>query len=123
MERVIVGNEKSLADYLPPMRFGSFWKSPESLGEFLKNFKGKPWAEAGFEDDRPDWAGCRTLTEAIELAQTGWKEGVPKVVKIRDTINAFNPVSPKAVKYSICGATCDVPRAIAGNIMNMRQMD
>lgn len=123
MERVIVGNEKSLADYLPPMRFGSFWKSPESLGDFLKNFKGKPWADAGFEDDRPDWAGCRTLDEAIELAQTGWKEGVPKVVKIRDTISALNPVAPKAVKYGIAGATCDVPRAIAGNIMNMRQMD
>ncbi len=123
MERVIVGNEKSLADYLPPMRFGSFWKSPESLGDYLENFKGKPWADAGFEDDRPDWAGCRTLTEAIKLAQTGWKEGVSKVVKIRDTVNALNPVAPKAVKYGICGAIPDVPRAISGNIMNMRQMD
>jgi len=123
MERVIVGNEKSLADYLPPMKFGSFWKSPESLGDYLENFKGKPWADAGFEDDRPDWAGCRTLTEAIELAKTGWKEGVPKVVKIRDTINALNPVAPKAVKYGICGAIPDVPRAISGNIMNMKQMD
>lgn len=123
MERTIVGNEKSLSEYLPPMRFGSFWKSPESLGDYLKNFKGTPWADGGFEDDRPDWAGCRTLAEAIELAQTGWKEGVPKVVKIRDTINALNPVAPKAVKYGICGAIPDVPRAISGNIMNMKQMD
>lgn len=124
MNQILAGDMKSLSEYYPKMCFASCWSSPEALVKHLRAFdKSKKWHGGGFDDDTPGWAGVRTIEEAYHLAETGWKEGVPDVIKIRDTVNALNPVAPKAVKYGIAGSICNVPRAIAGDIKNMKQMD
>lgn len=101
--------------------YASF-SSPEKLAAYLKEFKSDDcwygsnvWREM---DER--FTGVDSIHEAIDMAYHGWKEGGEACEKARGYIRALNPLSPRMVKYGIAGSTPNVPRAIAGNILNMR---
>jgi len=70
-----------------------------------------------------DFAGVNSIHEAIDLAHHGWKEGGETIERTRGYIQALNPLSARLIKYGIAGTTPNVPRAIAGNLLNMRQPD
>ena len=97
-----------------------------SIEVFARQFKGdngsKWWAHRNV---RNDWSksfnGCDSFDEALDMAIHGWAEGGALIEKTRGYVKALNPLSPKLVKYGIAGTTPNVPRAIAGNLLNMRQ--
>lgn len=97
-----------------------------SLEVFAKQFKGDPgtgwWAK---HNVRNDWSehfnGAESFNAALDLAIHGWAEGGVTIERTRGYIKALNPLSPRITKYGIAGTTPNVPRAIAGNILNMRQ--
>lgn len=96
-----------------------------SLEVFASQFKGdngaKWWARSNVRNDwSPGFNGADSFDEALDLAIHGWAEGGETIERTRGYIRALNPLSPRMIKYGIAGATPNVPRAIAGNILNMR---
>jgi len=63
------------------------------------------------------------MSAALKMARTGWPEGIAKADRLRNKILANKPITPKAVKYSIAGAYPNVPRAIAGDPLNMLNLE
>jgi len=63
------------------------------------------------------------MSDAINLCRDGWPEGAARAAKLRDQINAANPMGPRVVKWDVAGAVASVPRALAGNPLNMRRVD
>lgn len=104
--------------------FRSSWSSPEAFAANIQKMNGSSWYpdrsvwEKGGNDE--SFSGVKNLQEAIDMAFHGWAEGGALIEKTRGYIQALNPLSPKMVKYGIAGTTPNVPRAIAGNILNMR---
>lgn len=97
-----------------------------SLEVFAKQFKGDHgkdwWARHNVRNSwNPSWNGTASFDEALDLAIQGWAEGGETIERTRGYIKALNPLSPRLVKYGIAGTTPNVPRAIAGNLLNMRQ--
>jgi hypothetical protein len=103
----------------------SSWSSPEKLATYLSTVKaGDCWkTDNVFKNVTKDFAGVDSIAEAIDLAHHGWKEGGEIIERTRGYIKALNPLSPRMVKYGIAGTTPNVPRAIAGDLLNMRQPD
>jgi len=96
-----------------------------SLEVFAKQFKGDHgagwWASNNVRNRwNPDWNGAESFDAALDLAIHGWREGGETIERTRGYIRALNPLSPRMIKYGIAGSTPNVPRAIAGNILNMR---
>lgn len=103
-------------------KFYASFSSPEKFAAHLKEhsandcwYNNNVWK--GMDES---FTGVSTIHEAIDMAYHGWKEGGEACEKARGYIRALNPLSPRLVKYGIAGATPDVPRAIAGNPLNMR---
>lgn len=96
-----------------------------SLEVFASQFKGdngsKWWAR---HNVRNAWSasfnGCGSFDEALDMAVQGWAEGGETIERTRGYVRALNPLSPRMIKYGIAGSTPNVPRAIAGNLLNMR---
>lgn len=111
-------------DYPNRVEVRSSWSSPEAFAANIQKMTGSPWYpdrsvwEKGGNDE--GFSGVKNLQEAIDMAFQGWAEGGALIEKTRGYIQALNPLSPKMVKYGIAGTTPNVPRAIAGNILNMR---
>lgn len=101
--------------------YASF-SSPEKLASYLKDFsKNDCWKSNNvWSEMSEEFTGVSSIHEAIDMAYHGWKEGGEACEKARGYIRALNPLSPRLVKYAIAGAVPNVPRAIAGNPMNMR---
>lgn len=96
-----------------------------SLEVFAKQFKGDNgsswWARNNVRREWvPSWNGCDSFDEALDMAVHGWAEGGETIERTRSYVRALNPISPKLQKYGIAGSTPNVPRAIAGNVLNMR---
>ncbi len=69
---------------------------------------------------RKDWSGTNTFEEAYELALYGWDEGLKKLttqVNLADKIIA--KFSAKQHSYDVAGYRPHIPRAIAGEPLNM----
>lgn len=98
------------------------WSSLEVFAKQFRNDNGsKWWARHNVRNSwNPKWNGCDSFDEALDLAVQGWKEGGETIERTRGYIRALNPISPKMTKYGIAGTTPNVPRAIAGNPLNMR---
>lgn len=97
-----------------------------SLEVFAAQFKGdnggKWWSRRNVRNDwSPEFNGAESFDAALDMAVHGWAEGGVTIERTRGYIRALNPISPKLTKYGIAGTTPNVPRAIAGNILNMRQ--
>jgi hypothetical protein len=96
-----------------------------SLEVFASQFKGdngsKWWARHNVRNSwSPEWNGTESFDAALDLAIHGWAEGGETIERTRGYIRALNPLSPRMQKYGIAGTTPNVPRAIAGNLLNMR---
>lgn len=103
----------------------SSWSSPEKMAAHLQTIQAKDCWQTNnvWSSVDKDFAGVDSIHEAIDLAHHGWKEGGEIIERTRGYIQALNPLSPKLVKYGIAGTTPNIPRAVAGNIFNMRQPD
>lgn len=129
MSSKVVGNARHLEHLFPSPEegvktFQSFWSSPEAFAEEVASFdKKKAWQDAAWEGDDDGWYGTKTLEEAIELVRSGWKEGVDQVARVQGKVLARYPLQRKPAKYGIVGSVPSVPRAVAGNPLNMQIMD
>lgn len=133
-EGFVVGDSPEIARDLQKGRdFISVWSSPEKFYRHIKAINANPknrWHEAGWEkedsrgkDDYGRFYGSKDMDAAVKLAEDGWKEGAEKIERLRGYILAMNPKSPTIPKYGITGSSPSVPRAVAGNIMNMKQLE
>jgi hypothetical protein len=124
--RITYGNAPELArlfltTHKPTETFGCF-TSPESMTSEIENHKGGFWHES-FRKDSDSWSGTKTWAEAIDLCRNGWRDGIEKIAKLREKITAANPIAPRLVRWDVAGAFPSVPRALAGNPLNMRRID
>lgn len=122
-----VGDAPQLREFLPSLGKGHFfhsaWSSPEQLAKHIRSAdRSQEWGDSGW-DGTEAFTGTKTMEEALDMAENGWAEGIDKVFRLRADILAKNPIRMQPVKFGIAGATPDVPRAIAGNIFNMRIPD
>ncbi len=123
------GNAKELDEFVPVISenctdgYHSTWQSPEQFYKHVKSLdKSSAWQQSGWTPGK-DWYGTETLEEAIDLAENGWKEGIERVERLRARTIAQNPMRAQPIRYGIAGSTPCVPRAVAGNIFNMRAPD
>jgi hypothetical protein len=106
------------------IRFSS-WSSPEKFANHIQKIEMKDvWYDNHvWEDANEHFSGVSSIEEALDLCRNGWKEGGETIERTRGYIRALNPTRLLPVKYAIAGSTPNVPRAIAGNILNMRAPD
>lgn len=101
----------------------SSWSSPEKFTAHLQSIDPKNnWygRDDVWNDANEHFSGVKTIDEAFDMCRNGWKEGGETIERTRSYIHALNPTLPKPIKYAIAGSTPNVPRAVAGNILNMR---
>lgn len=120
----VIGDAPDINRWTPGLTYHSTWSSPEAFSRHIRSLdESKAWQDAGWDDGDGGFRGTKTMAEALDLAQEGWKEGGNLVARLRDTISAMHPLAPKPIVYGIVGSTPNVPRAVAGNILNMRTTD
>lgn len=105
--------------------FKSYWSSPEVFAAHIETLdKKQAWHKSGWDEERSSkWNGTKNMAEAIEIARTGWKAGLEKATRLLGKIMASHPLQKKPKKYGIAGTHPNVPRAIAGDPMNMHLPD
>ena len=125
----ISGDAPELREIIPEVerdkRSLSFYSSPEALALHIGQVnKDLCWQQGAWKyDPQVRFHGTASMSDAIILCREGWPEGAERVARLRDKINAQNPVGPRLVKYDVAGAYPIVPRAIAGNPMSMKRYD
>lgn len=109
----------------PKKFFKSYWSTPEAFATHIEMLdKKQAWQKAGWDEERDHkWNGTKTMGEAIEIARTGWKAGMEKASRLLGKIMASNPLQKKPKKYGIAGTYPNVPKAIAGDVLNMHVPD
>jgi hypothetical protein len=118
------GNAGELDHLLGKMDYHSAWKSPESFYRHVNDMDvRKAWTKSGWDQGNISFYGTESMAAAMKLAQDGWKEGAEDIQRMISKIKAKRPSSPKLAKYGVSGVTPNVPRAVSGNILNMRQPD
>lgn len=104
--------------------FESYWTSPEAFARHVEEMDPKKaWCDDCWTEGNPKWYGTDNMEQAVQLAQTGWEEGVLKVEALQKNILVRHPLQLKPVQYGIAGAYPNVARAIAGDPFNMRIPD
>jgi hypothetical protein len=78
-------------------------------------------ASAWSNSHLPAWHGA-TWSEVQRYAAEGWIEGAEAARRIRDGIQAQMPTAPRLIRWDVAGALPSIPRALAGNPLNMRRM-
>lgn len=123
--RKVIGDAPEMEYLLADQDYSSFWSSPEAFARRIRALNEKEaWCNAGWDQEYgSEWSGTNTMKEALDLAESGWSEGVAEVEKMRQYIQAQIPTLPKDIKYGIAGSVPNVPRAVSGNIMNMKAQD
>ena len=124
--RILRGNGTQLDHLLPKQTYHSLWESPEAFARYIATKASGGWhRDAGTQKESKDgdWSGTKDLDTALKLVQDGWREGAEKIEALRSYIQASNPKRPKLIKHGIVGAVPNVPRAVAGDINNMRIPD
>lgn len=118
------GNAKELTEFIPVLHgkkgYHSTWSTPEAFTNHIKHLeRSKAWTDAGWEHGS-DWSGTKDMESAIKLAEDGWKEGIEQVERVRNRTAYKHPVQNRTVRYDLAGTVPNVPRAIAGNVFNMK---
>jgi len=120
--RKAFGTAPNLLPILPTFSNHSVWSSPEQFAKHVEGLNPKDaWHQGGWENG-DDFAGC-SMQEAIKMARSGWPEGAKAVESMRSKIQARFPLQKRQVKYDVAGAFPHIPRAVAGEFKNMRQID
>lgn len=98
--------------------------TPEAFVKYVEAGRNGAWCQTGFGEDfmADRWYGA-TFDEARDYCLNGWHDGAARVAALRDKINAANPIGPRVIKWDVAGAVANVPRALAGNPLNMRRID
>lgn len=124
-EGKVVGNAEEIARYtLVGYKFSSTWDSPEAFARYVASLKEKEaWHKAGWRTGDAEWSGSKSMDETLKMARDGWKEGADQVERLRAKIEASTPQAPRMIRYGIAGVNPSVPRAVAGNLFNMRVPD
>lgn len=123
-EGKVIGNAEEISQYiLPGYKYSSTWSSPEAFARYIES-KGKnaAWHKGGWEHGE-DWSGTKDMDTALKMVREGWREGGEQVERLRERIEANSPQSTRLIKYGIAGTNPSVPRAVAGNLFNMRVPD
>lgn len=121
--KVEIGNGLDLKYLFPGNSFLSSWNSPEAFARHVENLDpNKAWNKETWSDHNPRFYGA-TMEEALKLSKDGWKEGAYRVEKLRGRILAASPIIKRPAEYGIVGVVPSIPRAVAGNPMNMRKME
>lgn len=123
----VIGDAPHVTHMLPNLTgefYHSSWESPEAFVRHVKAMDpSRAWHKECWGKDNGNFSGCKSMEEAIELAEKGWPEGIKKVERMQGAILAANPELPKAIRYELAGSIANIPRAISGNPLNMRAMD
>lgn len=122
-----VGNSLDLFDMIPApvarlsnvvlVRHG--WSNTDAWIDWLN--KATQWSSSPRQRDG-SWCGG-SWDQAVRFSREGWPEGAERVARVRDKIVARHPTRREPPKWSVCGATPDVPRCLAGNPMHMKAVD
>lgn len=119
----IIGDASELDLLIPDRSFHSTWSSPEALARYIKSKnKEDAWHKGGWVNNE-DFSGSKSMDKTLDMAINGWKAGADKVEKLRSRIQSERPVIRQPVRYNIVGAIPNVPRAVSGNILNMKDID
>lgn len=124
------GNAPSLDSSIPTPRgfkrvWLSYWETPEALASHVATMSPEDsgrWHKGAWTNSE-SFAGSKDMAHAIDLCRSGWPAGAKRAAKLRDQINAANPMGPRVVKWDVAGAVASVPRALAGNPLAMRRVD
>lgn len=124
-ENRVRGNAEEIShDILPGYNYSSVWSSPEKFAQSIEGLNPKDaFCDSGWSKGDTDWYGTPNMETAIKMAREGWKEGAEQVESMRRRIEAANPTQKKLKQHGIAGVTPNVPRAVSGNVMNMRMPD
>jgi hypothetical protein len=128
MAHILKGNAPELAALVAPVTQRkaviSCWNTPEALAASCETPHG--WGNDDgvtlWSGGHDSWAGG-SMAQAIQLCREGWQEGADKAAKLRDKINAANPVARRMVRFDVAGGVPNIPRALAGNPLNMKRID
>jgi hypothetical protein len=129
MQRESFGDASELLPLIPttaqfPRQCWGCFTSPESL---LRYLEAKPktqfWYDGAFDDCDIGFRGTKTWSEAVKLCRDGWQDGVTRVARIRDRINAARPKAQRLARWSVAGAYPSVARHLAGNPDCMRSVE
>lgn len=119
----VAGDALQLNDLFPINGYHSTWESPEAFSRYIKSLdKTQAWSQDAWDSGSEGFYGA-TMAEALTMSEKGWAEGGDMLDRISKKINADHPVGPRLIKFGIAGAIPDVPRAVSGNILNMRDVD
>lgn len=117
------GDAQELRAIFPPMDAThkcsqSFWSSPLALGRSVRTKPEDAWYDCAW-DKGEGFRGTKSMDEAVKIVEQGWRDGAKQASKLLDRIRATHPLMKKPIKYGIAGTHPNVPRAIAGAVMNM----
>lgn len=119
-ETYYVGDAKEIGDYIPGRSYHAAFSSLEAFTRHIEGLDEKQaWDKSGWEPGK-SFAGTENMADCLKLAKEGWHEGAETIERVRAKIQSVRPQLAQFVKYGIAGALPDVPRAVAGNILNMR---
>lgn len=123
----IVGNAPELRDLVPAktrdMTAYYCFSSPETLARYAESIpEAVRWNDCAWNSDR-SFRGTSNMREAADMADKGWPDGVERVTKLRDRINAAHPTARSYARYDVAGAIPNVQRYLAGNPASMRRID
>lgn len=100
--------------------FHSAWSNPEKFFRHIKSLKSeKAWTKSGW-NGQENFTGTPDMGAAMKIAEEGWKEGISQIERVRNRIAALYPRKAKPSQYGITGVIPSIPRAVSGNIMNMK---
>jgi hypothetical protein len=121
------GNNPALESVIPtPDKrrvFLTYWASPEALAAHATTIKTNDcWSKSAWTNGEK-FTGTKDMASAVAMCRNGWSEGATRAARLRDKINAANPMGPRVVKWDVAGSVASVPRALAGNPLNMRRID
>jgi hypothetical protein len=122
------GDAQHLASTIPTPKhksvFMSYWSTPEALAAYVGTLgDGRHNWHQGAWKNSAAFTGTSNMREAIKLCRDGWPQGAARAARFRDRINAANPIGPRVTRWDVAGAIASVPRALAGNPLNMRRVD
>lgn len=95
----------------------------DSLAELIGHLpQDRPNGRAAqyWRDGDMSFYGC-TMTEALDMARNGWKEGAERVAPLLDKVRTERPTARRITRYDVAGAYAVVPRHLAGNPLAMRR--
>jgi hypothetical protein len=122
------GDNPSLESVIPTPShksvFMSYWSTPEALAAHVATMGNgeRNWQRSAFNGDNV-FRGTKDMHEALTMCRDGWPVGAARAERLRDRINAEHPTGPRVVRWDVAGAIASVPRALAGNPLNMRRVD